>query len=852
MIPIKLSLSGFLSYREPVEVDFTRFELACISGPNGAGKSALLDGITWALFGQARRRDEAIINTRATTAEVELIFSYEDNIYRVQRVNAQGKSMALEFHIATGEDRWKALTERTRRGTDALIQQTLRMDYETFVNASFFLQGKADQFTQQRPGDRKRILSNILGLEIWESYRRQSVERRKLLENQIAELDGRLQEINNELAQENQRLARLQALETNLQTISASLNTQKATLEALQQNAAALAEQEKLVNNLAEQSTRSRHSLEILEQRLTVRRADQQQHSDILGRADQIEKDYQAWQQARTELERWDETSSRFNEQEKARHAPLTEIGMARTRLEAKHSELLKQRAAVEQAESERTDLDAQQKELQTRLAELEKALAERTALEEKLQTAIQEQADARAENPVLREKMVELQDQIKQLNDTDEATCPLCGQPLPADDRQRLIEEKQAKGTESGDKYRANQALLKNADQQVTELESQQAGLTEFDEEQRELTRRLDQLTTHYEIINEQAAVWQSESEPRLQALEAELAAENYAPEARTALAEIDAELKETGYDAAQHDAIRKRETGLRATETELRQLENARAALAPLDREIEELEAQIKETGEVLGQQDGQHQDAAANLAAAQTQAPDVRSAERNMLNLQQQENQIRMEVGAAQQEVLVLDTQRQRRKALEAEREGFAQTVSQYKSLERAFGKDGVPAILIEQALPQIENKANQLLERLSGGNMSVRFITQQAYKDKTREDLRETLEIQISDSAGMRDYEMFSGGEAFRINFAIRLALSEVLTQRAGARLQTLVIDEGFGSQDEIGRQRLIEAINLVKDDFEKILVITHIESLKDAFPTRIEVEKTERGSVVNLI
>ena len=132
------------------------------------------------------------------------------------------------------------------------------------------------------------------------------------------------------------------------------------------------------------------------------------------------------------------------------------------------------------------------------------------------------------------------------------------------------------------------------------------------------------------------------------------------------------------------------------------------------------------------------------------------------------------------------------------------------------------------------------------------MAVRFITQREYKDKTRDDLRETLDIQISDSAGVREYEMFSGGEAFRVNFAIRLALSEVLAQRAGARLQTLVIDEGFGSQDEIGRQRLIETINTVKPDFAKILVITHIDSMKEAFQTRIEVEKTPQGSVVNIL
>ncbi|HSO27470.1 MAG TPA: SbcC/MukB-like Walker B domain-containing protein, partial [Anaerolineales bacterium] len=100
--------------------------------------------------------------------------------------------------------------------------------------------------------------------------------------------------------------------------------------------------------------------------------------------------------------------------------------------------------------------------------------------------------------------------------------------------------------------------------------------------------------------------------------------------------------------------------------------------------------------------------------------------------------------------------------------------------------------------------------------------------------------------------VRDYEMFSGGEAFRVNFAIRLALSEVLAQRAGARLQTLVIDEGFGSQDELGRQRLIEAINMVRSDFEKILVITHIDELKNQFPTRIEVEKSIDGSRIQVI
>ena len=164
MIPLRLKLTGFLSYRDPVEVDFSTFKLACISGHNGAGKSSLLDAITWVLFGQARKRDDTLVNSASDAAEVVFTFRYEENNYRIQRILARGKSTVLEFQIQDGE-RWRPLTEATSRATQARIESVLRLDYETFVNASFFLQGKADQVTQQRPTDRKAILASILGLE---------------------------------------------------------------------------------------------------------------------------------------------------------------------------------------------------------------------------------------------------------------------------------------------------------------------------------------------------------------------------------------------------------------------------------------------------------------------------------------------------------------------------------------------------------------------------------------------------------------------------------------------------------------------------------------------------------------
>ena len=382
--------------------------------------------------------------------------------------------------------------------------------------------------------------------------------------------------------------------------------------------------------------------------------------------------------------------------------------------------------------------------------------------------------------------------------------------------------------------------------------LQAQIAGLSTVEGQIRQHTSRLAQLNSQVEMLEKRRLTWETQQAARLGEVQTSLENETYASEARQRLAEIDAELKKTGYDAAAHDALRQAEEAGRTSESELRALEKARAALVPLEREIADLAAQEAELLKEVAHQGEEYEQAVAALAVGQSQAPDLDEAESRMLGLKEQENRLRMEMGAAKQKVDVLASLKARQSEYEAQRADLARQVGQYKQLERAFGKDGVPALLIEQALPEIETRANDILTRLSAGSMSVRFVTQGKYKDKNREDLKETLDIQISDGAGMRDYEMFSGGEAFRVNFAIRLALSEVLAQRAGARLQTLVIDEGFGSQDAQGRQRLIEAINLVRNDFAIILVITHIDELKDAFPNRIEVEKTDQGSTVKII
>jgi exonuclease SbcC len=237
-------------------------------------------------------------------------------------------------------------------------------------------------------------------------------------------------------------------------------------------------------------------------------------------------------------------------------------------------------------------------------------------------------------------------------------------------------------------------------------------------------------------------------------------------------------------------------------------------------------------------------------AELAILPELEASLNNAQQALDELMRRQANGRQMLGAVEEKLQRCASLEQSRGEKRARLEDVSKEEKIYEELAGAFGKKGIQALIIETALPEIEEEANRLLARMTDNRMNVKMETQRAYKTK-KEETVETLDINISDELGTRRYEMYSGGEAFRIDFALRIALSKLLTRRVGAPLPTLIIDEGFGSQDSSGRERLVEAINSIQDDFEKILVVTHIEELKDAFPVRIEVTKTAEGSMIEV-
>ncbi len=277
---------------------------------------------------------------------------------------------------------------------------------------------------------------------------------------------------------------------------------------------------------------------------------------------------------------------------------------------------------------------------------------------------------------------------------------------------------------------------------------------------------------------------------------------------------------------------------------ESEKRSVQELRGLFANKKSQIEKLEEEVRKLPNLI-----------SNLSTLEIQ---VSQKETNLNSLRDEEKEARNLLGQATELISRAEQMEKLSKQKLEEKSQFQKEKESFEELALAFGKRGIQAMIIETAIPEIEDEANSLLEKLTEGRMKVAFVTQKETKTKVETSagkihaIVETLDIIISDEMGERPYEMYSGGEAFRVNFAIRLALSKLLTRRAGAKLQFLIIDEGFGTQDAEGRTRIVEVLDTIKNDFEKILVITHLEELKDEFPTRIEVSKNSGGSTFEVV
>jgi DNA repair protein SbcC/Rad50 len=851
MLPIQLELKNFLPYRSPDPVRFEGVHLACLTGANGAGKSSLLDAITWVLWGEARaRRDDDLIHMGQDDMHVQLDFEQEGNIYRVLRRRSRGRrgQSSLDLWVRKSDDEYQLKTEPSMRATQQSINELLRLDYRTFVHSAFLQQGKADAFTTQPPAERKKILSDILGLEQWARYEAAAKER-------LSGIAGNINYFNQSIAEIDEQLARKPMLEADRDNAQESYEAARAALESAEKRRDEVAYAPGKLDHIRqmradrESQLRERNAeLTDVQTRIGGYEMRIAEYEETLAAREEIESGYAALQSAREANQALSDKLMQLSSLKDRHNDLVNQIDRVRTRLESEADGLHHRISELEASAAD--TLDNELAAVQDEVAELEAREQEQHTLTEALGEMSGERGHLEAQKEALTVEGKNLSDRLQRLEATgdDVATCPLCGQPLTAAARDRLLEEVNAEIETRREKYRRTQeAIIAVHERMVHHRDTLQAMKPEV--------KRLAPLRERVGVLQTQAQARQDATiqlaaqQKRLADIQQQLAEEAFALAERQALAELDAQQATLGYDSGAHEDTRQqledyqtfeqRHTALSVAIESLEGLQadlnDACARRDRLNKSVLEMETEIAALDAEMTQLEELVREFNEREAEVRTQRTLERNAYERLVN--------------ARQALDALTKQAERKNDLIARRDEARQQEAVYTELRDAFGKNGVPAMVIETAIPELEAAANQLLARMTDGRMSLRFNTQ---REKVTGGVTETLDIEIADELGTRAYEMYSGGEAFRINFAIRVALSQMLARRAGAHLRTLFIDEGFGTQDENGRDKLVEAINAIQDAFSMVLVITHIDDLRDNFPVHIVVDKTTNGSRISLL
>ena len=858
MIPIRLSLRNFMPYRDNVPtLDFTGIHTVSICGDNGNGKSAIVDAMTWALWGKTRVKhggNDDLIHQNQNDMEVEFEFAIGEQHYRIirkhsrpKRRGASGQS-SLNFQIATGNG-FRAMDGDSILQTQQKIIDALHMDYDTFTNSAYLRQGHADDFTTADPAKRKQVLVNILGLTYYDGFETQAKDIVKQREMLRAQLAVSIADINRELAQKPDAEVELAKTQTELGGIEKSLKEQESMLGTLRQQKELLeskrAHLQQLEKNIAERA----RTLAQWQEQISQLSARITEHEAVLVKRFEIEDGYRRLVETKALNDTLNKNLALVNKFSQRRHELEMFVERESQTLTKEYTLLQNKVAELEKTYRELPKLKEEAQQAQNQLHHL---AAEEETLRNKRETSLENIAQIRSlesDKNRLEKEIAEISEKLNLLlTQPDTAKCPVCQTNLGVAGLQHISAHYNAEKQSKSDAVKNITGMItqKKAGAKITELEIAQI--------EKKLAKDKAQVQSGFGVLEKEIARAEEsrshlvEAKEELKKIEESLARKDFALAQQETINQISTELAAMKYDQAQHEQARQELEYLQKYEEPKRRLEEADKLIGQERTDINRYEKTAAELQDGLKVAAQHQQELSSEVAALPQVANDLALAESEVKRLMTGQKQIQETIGGIKGKLEYYARRETEKSDKEKQLNLAVKEAAIYHELAEAFGKKGIQALLIETALPEIENEANRLLSRMTDNRMHVKIETQ---KETQKGDVTETLEIKISDELGTRNYEMYSGGEAFRINFAIRIALSRLLARRAGAPLPTLIIDEGFGTQDAAGIEKLKEAINSIQDDFEKILVITHVEELRDAFPARIDVIKTADGSTISL-
>ena len=834
MRPVRLELDGFGSFRQPSTVDFTDADFFALVGPTGSGKSTVVDAIVFALYGSVPRWDDRravgwALAPTATRGVVTLSFDVGADRYVVARElrrSAQGRVTVKNARLERGGAVLAADGE-----VSGAVEKLLGLSYDHFVRCVILPQGDFARFLHSSPKERQDTLVDLLGIRIY----------REVATRARAE----------EAAARQRAEYAAHRLEGYADATPAAAAAAAARIEAI---AAAGAEVTRRVPELVEAAGAVAAAAEEV-RRLTGEQARlaglrMPPGLDDLTGARRSAAVALATADAELAVAEKADTAAREALAAAPERAPLERAGEA-------WAELAELAGQLPEAVQERTASEAAVRAVEAAgVAARDAVTRARQSREEVLR------ADMAA---ALRPHLVAGR------------PCPVCAHPFapaeqshrhdagagrPADQPEGVIPGLEVgagsprtgrpataagPGTAGGEALAAADEQLRLAEDEVARLQrdwqaanraaQQAAGRVET------LTARADALRARVDGGPDAAAVTAglaelTRTERAARDADAALRAARRDREAAArALAEADervagarAELDRARDPLVPLGAPPPARDDLAAdwlalAEWALAAAEERAAALGKAERAADEARAALRRDEEALR----------ADLAAAGIEVPPGRSlagtAEAAVARAAEQ-------AGAAAERIAERQAEAAAERAALAEAEEAAGVA---KLLGQLLKADGFERWLLGSALDVLVADAGATMLELSGGQFELTH------------DGRDFAVVDHADADSVRPVRTLSGGETFQASLALALALSAQLAGLAAgrtARLDAIVLDEGFGTLDEATLDVVASTLeSLVAGGDRMVGVVTHVGALAERVPVRYVVSRTAAGSTV---
>jgi DNA repair protein SbcC/Rad50 len=787
---LHLRLQNFRQHAD-TEIDF-RPGLTGIIGPNGAGKSTILEAIAWAIYGSAAARgtNDTIRFSRAparSRVSVELIFELAQHEFRVVRTL---NSADLYLDGAT------APVATTLGGVTEYLVARIGMSREEFFNTYFTGQKELQFLAQMGAAQRARFLGQVLGYERLKIAQERARARRNELRHEIEGIRSGLPDPDLLLAE--------------LQRAEAALAQTRDAVEAAEREHRSASEALHGITPLWEKGQRDRDRDRELAHIITVTRGEEDaaRRESARAHAELVEMEAAEAELVplREQLLELPDVTAQCE-----RMSELARIGERRRALEQTEKMLVTDLVASQYRVDRLEQAPAILAEALRELEELRAGFAEaEAALEAQLSDWMRDRQEVDTKLDNYRQRAQELKEQIEQLQEAGpDGICPTCEQPLGGQYDRVLgkLQDEWVILVQDGKWLKQRQDQLKAKPASLDEAEQRRQHAAKAVEEKAQRAARCERAIVEHDELQRENEVKQR----RLEKLRAELAA-------------IPAE-----YDAEMHQRAEKR----------LAELHDLERRLARLEQVVADRERRTKE-----------RDDAAARADAA---AARIKEAEAQRLELAYDEAAFQQLVGehervqeiARKAELAAVEV-RGARVAAEQTVEIARRAEAAYR--ERKIALDRMSLEMhhhreLDEAFSHLRTELNARV-RPELGELASSFLTEITDGRYTQLDIDESYNVMVLDEG--EEKPVISGGEEDIANLVLRLAISQMIAERAGHPLTLLILDEVFGSLDVERRDRVVQLLHRLEDRFDQVILITHVETLREGIDQVIRVRYDERA------